>query len=196
MPISGRDDRLVRPSFGSQADARGRGDQQKSCPLVTGVVQCVEATADERVVKRADRQQAKPRRAGRRARVRRARGTGCSRRSPARYAGRRETFPTSGPRRQPPRGRGRPRGRRSKMPRRLTQGPRFVETVTSGEVVTSRSVNSPGSRDRSFRSLPNPSCVDISAPGESSAPPAPSTRVGSCRALVAGRERDLLRGNA
>ena len=45
--------------------------------------------------------------------------------------------------------------------RRFTHGPRLVETVTSGEVVTMRLTKSESPRPSSFNSAPNPNCVDI-----------------------------------
>ena len=51
---------------------------------------------------------------------------------------------------------------RANRPRRLTQGPRLVETVTSGEVVTMRSANARLGRPISLSSAPKPVCVDIS----------------------------------
>ena len=51
---------------------------------------------------------------------------------------------------------------RANRPRRLTQGPRLVETVTSGEVVTMRSASGVFSRASSLSSAPKPNCVDIS----------------------------------
>ncbi len=47
-------------------------------------------------------------------------------------------------------------------PRRLTHAPRLVETVTSGEVVTTRSAIADCPRPSSLSSAPKPSCVDIS----------------------------------
>jgi len=46
---------------------------------------------------------------------------------------------------------------RSKMPRRLTQGPRLVETVTSGEVVTMRSASAVSLAAMSPKILPKAS---------------------------------------
>ena len=51
---------------------------------------------------------------------------------------------------------------RANRPRRLTHGPRLVETVTSGEVVTMRSASAVFSRASSLSSAPKPNCVDIS----------------------------------
>src|SRR5262249_19031407 len=50
---------------------------------------------------------------------------------------------------------------RANRPRRFTQAPRLVETVTSGEVVTMRAAYSPWSRPISLRIAPKPACVDI-----------------------------------
>ena len=51
---------------------------------------------------------------------------------------------------------------RANSPRRLTQGPRLVETVTSGDVVTMRVGERPVRRARArSRIWPKPSCVDI-----------------------------------
>ena len=51
---------------------------------------------------------------------------------------------------------------RANRPRRFTHGPRLVETVTSGEVVTMRSASGVFSRASSLSSAPKPNCVDIS----------------------------------
>ena len=48
-------------------------------------------------------------------------------------------------------------------PRRLTQAPRLVETVTSGEVVTMRRANSLSPRPSSLRMAPKPVCVEVTA---------------------------------
>ena len=53
---------------------------------------------------------------------------------------------------------------RSKMPRRLTQAPRLVETVTSGEVVTMRRASSLSPAAMSPRIRPNASWVDWRSP--------------------------------
>ena len=56
---------------------------------------------------------------------------------------------------------------RSKMPRRFTQGPRLVDTVTSGDVVTicsASAFSSPWPRPISARISPKPACVDILRP--------------------------------
>jgi len=47
-----------------------------------------------------------------------------------------------------------------KTPRRLTQGPRLVETVTSGDVVTIWSASAVSVRAISARILPKPSWVE------------------------------------
>ena len=51
--------------------------------------------------------------------------------------------------------------RRANRPRRFTQGPRLVDTVTSGDVVTMRRANSLSPRPISLRRAPKPVCVDI-----------------------------------
>ncbi len=51
---------------------------------------------------------------------------------------------------------------RANNPRRLTHGPRLVDTVTSGEVVTTREASGVCSRASSLSSAPKPNCVDIS----------------------------------
>ena len=53
-----RVDRLVRAAFGAERDAARRRDQQEARVLVAGVVERIEAAGDERVVERADREQA------------------------------------------------------------------------------------------------------------------------------------------
>ena len=64
---------------------------------------------------------------------------------------------------------------RANSPRRFTQAPRFVETVTSGEVVSIRRDSSVSSRACASRILPNPACVDSisssrnTGPGEGTA---------------------------
>ncbi len=50
---------------------------------------------------------------------------------------------------------------RANKPRRFTQAPRLVDTVTSGEAVTMRSVNGNLCRPSSLRMAPNPFWVDI-----------------------------------
>src|ERR1700741_3916422 len=50
---------------------------------------------------------------------------------------------------------------RANKPRRLTHGPRLVETVTSGEGVTIRSASSDFSRASSFNRAPKPACVAV-----------------------------------
>ena len=50
---------------------------------------------------------------------------------------------------------------RANRPRRFTHGPRLVETVTSGEVVTMRWAKSLSPRPISLSSAPKPVCVDI-----------------------------------
>ena len=50
---------------------------------------------------------------------------------------------------------------RANSPRRFTQPPRLVETVTSGEVVTMRCANSPSCLPISLSSAPKPACVDM-----------------------------------
>ena len=45
--------------------------------------------------------------------------------------------------------------------RRFTHGPRLVETVTSGDVVTMRLTKSESPRPSSLSSAPNPNCVDM-----------------------------------
>src|SRR5207253_4906057 len=52
---------------------------------------------------------------------------------------------------------------RAKSPRRLTHGPRLVETVTSGEAVTRRRASSPSLLPISLRRRPNPVWVDSEA---------------------------------
>ncbi len=53
---------------------------------------------------------------------------------------------------------------REKIPRRLTQPPRLVDTVTSGEAVTMRSASSPPSRASVARILPKLSWVESFSP--------------------------------
>ncbi len=50
---------------------------------------------------------------------------------------------------------------RANSPRRLTQAPRLVDTVTSGDAVTMRAANSVSPRASSLRTSPNPCWVDI-----------------------------------
>ena len=56
------------------------------------------------------------------------------------------------------------RSRAENTPRRLTQPPRFVETVTSGDVVTIRSANSLRSRPIEARIRPKLSWVESRSP--------------------------------
>src|SRR3954454_18019370 len=51
-------------------------------------------------------------------------------------------------------------------PRRLTQAPRLVETVTSGDAVTMRDASSVSPRASSLSTSPKPCCVDICGDGE------------------------------
>ena len=50
---------------------------------------------------------------------------------------------------------------RANRRRRLTHGPRLVDTVTSGDVVTMRAASSPVPRAISLSSAPKPTWVDI-----------------------------------
>ena len=50
-------------------------------------------------------------------------------------------------------------------PRRLTQAPRLVETVTSGDAVTMREASSVSPRASSLSTRPKPCCVDICGDG-------------------------------
>ena len=50
---------------------------------------------------------------------------------------------------------------RANNPRRFTQGPRLVETVTSGDVVTMRAASSDFCWPSSLSSAPKPVCVDM-----------------------------------
>ena len=134
-----RADRLMRAALRRQRDAGRRADEQEAGVLIAGVVQRIEAAGDERVVERADRAAAARRTANATGRRRRAAGTGSSRRCRVRYAGRPARSAISAPRARARRGRYRQATVRANRPRRLTQGPRLVETVTSGEVVTMRS---------------------------------------------------------
>ena len=159
-----RVDRLVRAAFGPERDPARRRDEQEARILVAGVVEAIEAAGDERVVERADRETA-------------ARRTGRPT-SPAAASIRNRLLSampeldmlaivvpphfcadaifalakTSGI------------SLRRNRPRWLTQAPRLVETVTSGEVVTMRSARSPPALDRSSRMRPNAAWVDCSSP--------------------------------
>ena len=53
-----RCNRLMRPAFGGQRDAGRGADQHKAGVLVAGVVQCIEAARHERVIDRANGDQA------------------------------------------------------------------------------------------------------------------------------------------
>src|SRR4051795_9622103 len=55
------------PAFGRQREAGGRGDEQESGVLITGVDQRIEAAIDERVVHRTDREDARTGEGGREA---------------------------------------------------------------------------------------------------------------------------------
>jgi hypothetical protein len=50
---------------------------------------------------------------------------------------------------------------RANNPRRLTQAPRLVDTVTSGDAVTMRAASSVSPRAISLSTSPKPCCVDI-----------------------------------
>jgi len=71
---------------------------------------------------------------------------------------------------------------RSKMPRRLTQGPRLVETVTSGEVVTMRSASAVSLAAMSPKILPKASWSTagrLGGPAGSTAPLPQGIRAGA-----------------
>ena len=53
-----RVDRLVRAAFRPERDPARRRDEQKSRVLVAGVIEGIEAAGDERIIERADREQA------------------------------------------------------------------------------------------------------------------------------------------
>src|SRR5580692_8926324 len=55
---------------------------------------------------------------------------------------------------------------RANSPRRLTQAPRLVDTVTSGEAVTIRAASALSPRASSLRTSPNPCWVDICGHGD------------------------------
>ena len=169
MPISGVLMRLVLPALRRQGQAGRRGDQQEPRVLVAGVDQRIEAAVDERIVHRADRQQ--PRAGHRRRQPGRAQqqeqvllgdaqldvlalsATCPSAARCASLASRNTSL----------------RVCRSKMPRRFTQGPRLVETVTSGLVVTmcaASSFSSPCPRPISARMSPKPRLRGHLAPGQ------------------------------
>ena len=78
-----RVDRLVRAAFGAERDPARRRDEQEARVLVASVIEAIEAAGDERIVERSDREQPRARTGRRRARPRRASGTGCSRRCPS-----------------------------------------------------------------------------------------------------------------
>ena len=77
-------------------------------------------------------------------------------------------------------------------PRRLTQPPRLVETVTSGEAVTMRCVKSSSPRPISLRIAPKPACVEFTACCGSGS--LSGTGIGGAfkPALAGGRERHAL----
>ena len=81
------------------------------------------------------------------------------------------------------------RSARSKMPRRLTQGPRLVDTVTSGEVVTIRRANSLSPAAMSPSSRPNASCVDCRSPRGTGRLAGTGTAAARCRARQGAGER-------
>ena len=82
---------------------------------------------------------------------------------------------------------------RANRPRRLTQAPRLVETVTSGEVVTMRSRElAVCSRPSSLSSAPKPACVDIAGcERDRQARPAPRCAAADGGARPAGERHAL-----
>src|SRR5262249_26282862 len=80
---------------------------------------------------------------------------------------------------------------RANRPRRLTQTPRLVETVTSGEAVTTRSAMALCARPSSLSSAPKPACGGIT--GRCLTRKAPRTPLRPARGRAgAGRERHPL----
>ena len=77
---------------------------------------------------------------------------------------------------------------RSKMPRRFTQPPRLVETVTSGEVVTMRSASMSSRLASSPRMRPKPSWVDMVSARATSSAAGTGMRAASKRRRPLGRE--------
>ena len=175
----------MRAAFGAERDAARRRDEQEARVLVASVVERIEAAGDERVVERADREQPR-RRTGRRT-------------SPA-AASIRNRLLSAMPSSMcwPLLSRAHfcadaifalaktsAISLRRNSPRWLTQAPRLVETVTSGEVVTIRSARSPPAFDRSSRMRPNAAWVDCSSPAGAGRA-GTLDRAEAARALLAG----------
>ena len=76
--------------------------------------------------------------------------------------------------------------------RRFTHGPRLVETVTSGDVVTMRLTKSELPRPSSLSSAPNPNCVDIVGWIEMESSLGTSTCGATWRRGLFGRERHAI----
>src|SRR5438067_221900 len=153
-----RADRLVGAAFGRERNAGRRRRQDEARVLIAGVIERIEPAGDERIVQRADRQQ-----------PRAVDVVGQPERRMNKFI---SAMPSS---------MCWPLGENSQLnvdgmrsllkvsasacwansPRRLTHGPRLVETVTSGEVVTMRSASAELSLASSLRIEPNPVWVDI-----------------------------------
>ena len=135
-------DRLVRAALRPERQARRRSDEQEARILVAGVIERIEAARDEGIVDRADREQPRPERSA-------ASPSAASIRNrllsamPSSICWPACCPPISAPMGSSPPGTRPPVPARRNRPRWLTQAPRLVETVTSGEVVTMRSASGP-----------------------------------------------------
>ena len=189
-----RDDRLVRAPLGRQAHARRRRHEQELRALVAGVVQRVEAAADERVVERADRQQpSTEERAGQPQRGQEQEQV---------VLGDAQLDVLSGRRHLPLLGRAHVLLAEQVGARAAVEQAAAVDPRRRGWSRRSRRARSsrsgrrtrPGSRARSFRIRPNPSWVDIRDPWGTARASGTATRGGSCRRSGLRRRRAPDRG--
>src|SRR5262249_52830898 len=152
--------RLMGSAFRGKGYARRRRHQDESRILITGIVERIEAAGDERIVQGADRQKALT--------VDYMRQAKRGQRAKQVHLGDTQ-FDVLALRRELPVEGGRDtlalervsQSLAGKQARRLTHGPRLVDTVTSGEAVTMRSESGVTLRPSSLSSAPKPSCVDI-----------------------------------
>ena len=161
MPISGVPIDWCAPPSGASVMPDGVPTTMKRAVLVAGVVQRIEAAADEGIIERADGQQPLAEQRVRQPAAPTASGTGSSRRCRARCAGPSGSSPSAAATSARARLNTSSWLAMENRPRRFTHGPRLVDTVTSGDVVTMRSASGPPARAISSSTRPKPACVDI-----------------------------------
>ena len=155
MPISGSAIDWWAPPSGAKRQARRRRHQNEARVLITGIVERIQAAGDERIVERADGNEPLA--------VDRVRQAERREQDEQIILGNAELDVLALGGEIPIERRGMRSLRnvsasasRANRPRRLTQPPRLVDTVTSGEVVTIRSTRSDLSRASSLSSAPKP----------------------------------------